>query len=129
MPSSPDTFYAECVIATAEDAPVARIELVEFLKTLNPRLADTPEMILKDGLSPSGESPATRFLCTRHVHQGELDAFDALQTARAASGKLPIAIEYYVSQEPLVPVGGGLRAALNSHESKVLTRLGLRRIM
>jgi hypothetical protein len=127
MSSAPDTFYAATIICTAEDAPTARQGGWEYHVAENPNYGLKPEQHQTVPLSPSGELPATHYVCTRHVSEREMVRIEEVQQARVAAGKARVPLTFYLSEKPVTP-DRTLKAALAVHESGVLTELGLRRI-
>jgi hypothetical protein len=72
----PDTFSTVCVIAEAANITAARAGSCRFIQSECSRTTDTPEMMLPTPLSPSGEAPATHFLCTRRMTSAEFQRQD-----------------------------------------------------
>jgi hypothetical protein len=52
---------------------MARILAAKFLNSESPNNRDRAEDMLKKPLSPSGQAPATHFICTRPMRQDEID--------------------------------------------------------
>jgi len=65
-----------CVIAAASDIEAARSGSCRFVLSENPRTKDTPEMMLPVMLSPTGQPPATHYLCTRKMTPVEFERQD-----------------------------------------------------
>jgi hypothetical protein len=83
--------------------------------------------MLTIGLSPTGAAPATHYLCARHADKKELDRIEAYQQTRIARGVPRVPVVYHVAAESFTP-NETTKATLATHESKILTQLGLRRI-
>ncbi len=125
--SSDDTFHAVCIICTAAEAPVARQGACEFHRQDSPRFTDTPDMMLRVGISPSGDGPATHFICTRHDTLEALGRIETYQEALVAAGKPRVPVTLYISESVLV-LGKDQRQQIADYEALTLKSLGLRRI-
>ena len=124
----PDTFFAIVSICTAEDVPAAREAawVFHFIDTWG-SFGDKPGKLFQVGLSPTGQAPATHFMCVRHMDRKEVDRVYAYLKARGEVG-LAALVNYYESADPILP-DHTVKDSLAAHEAKTLSELGLRKIV
>jgi hypothetical protein len=65
--------YTVCVVAAAAVIGEARRQACTFIRSECPHTKDTPEMMLPTALSPTGEAPATHYVCTRRMTAKEIE--------------------------------------------------------
>jgi hypothetical protein len=122
-----DALHAVCIIAAVEQIQSARQGAWAFHAQDSPHFTDTVDMMLSVGVSPTGRSPATHFICTRH---DTLEALGRIETYQQAmeDGNMPrVPVTLYVCEKPLAG-GADLRKQLAEHETEILDSLGLRRV-
>lgn len=145
----PDTWpsdapvYACCCITEAHDVDTVRQLSWEFHKHHNddPDFSHTVDQMIRIALSPTGQSPATHFVCSRGATRPELDRIEAWRQECAAQGLERTSHVYHVAAEPFRPdvkthsrlesVEGRIVCfgdVLAGWEAFTLARLGLRRI-
>jgi hypothetical protein len=94
-----------------------------------PLFTDTAEQMLGAALSPTGESPATHYLCTRADTLEHFTRIEAYQQKLVASGSPRVPVTLYISETPTIArFGSVLKRELDAHESMVLADLGLQRV-
>ncbi len=83
--------------------------------------------MLTIALSPTGDGPATDFMCRRHDTLEALSRIETYQKALQAAGKPRVPVTLYIGKNAL-KAGEDLEKQLAAHEAVTLKSLGLRRI-
>src|SRR5579885_851614 len=97
-----DTFYAVCIIASAEQINLARQGAWDFHHQDSPHFADTVDRMLTVRLSANGNAPPTHYLCARHADKRELERIEAYQQKLVAAGQPRVPVTIYPSISPIL---------------------------
>lgn len=95
MGLEPDTFLTVAVLAEAGVIDEARKQSCRFIQSESPRTKDTPAMMLPTALSPTGEAPATHYVCTRKMTAKEIER----QAEAIKSYPVPVTVFIVESEE------------------------------